>query len=196
MTALSFTWQFQLIMCACVLSHIRLFVALWTVAHQAPLFMGFLRQEYWSGLPCPPPGDLPDPGSKLASNASCIDRQIFHTSTTWETQLIMRSSHFGRHVYLLFYNSTVISWSNVFYRLLDQTQLIPWSQSCFWQICPIHWSLSNLKYDLIILLFCLKYFNKFLFHLGKCQISRLLDIFIPWPHVLTQYHFLLLSFLF
>ena len=114
-------------MCACVLSrfsHIRLFVALWTVAHQAPLFMGFLRQEYWSGSPCPPPGDLPDPGSTLALNVSCIDRQIFHTSTTWETQLIMRSSHFGRHVHLLFYNSTVIFWSNVFYRLLDQTQLL------------------------------------------------------------------------
>ena len=38
------------------------FAILWTVAHQAPLSMGFPRQEYWSGLPCPPPGDLPDPG--------------------------------------------------------------------------------------------------------------------------------------
>ena len=35
------------------------------LAHEAPLFMGFLRQEYWSGLPCPPPGDLPEPGIKL-----------------------------------------------------------------------------------------------------------------------------------
>jgi len=43
------------------LSHVQLFATLWTVAHQAPLFMGFFRQEYWSGLPCPPPGDLPDP---------------------------------------------------------------------------------------------------------------------------------------
>ena len=39
----------------------------WTVAHQASLSMGFSRQEYWSGLPCPPPGSLPDPGNKLAS---------------------------------------------------------------------------------------------------------------------------------
>ena len=39
----------------------------WTVAHQAPLSMGFSRQEYWSGLPFPPPGDLPHPGIKLAS---------------------------------------------------------------------------------------------------------------------------------
>ena len=43
------------------------FVALWTVAHQAPLSMGFSRQEYWSGLPFLPPEDLPDPGVKLTS---------------------------------------------------------------------------------------------------------------------------------
>ena len=42
----------------------------WTVAHQAPLTMGFSRQEHWSGLPCPPPGDLPNPGIKLASSMS------------------------------------------------------------------------------------------------------------------------------
>ena len=41
------------------LSHVRLFATLWTVACQAPLSMAFSRQEYWSGLPCPPPGDLP-----------------------------------------------------------------------------------------------------------------------------------------
>ena len=42
---------------------------LWTVAHQAPLSMGFPRQEYWSGLPFPSPGDLPDPGIKSTSPA-------------------------------------------------------------------------------------------------------------------------------
>ena len=42
-------------------------VTLWTVAHQSPLSMGFSRQEYWSGLPCLPPGDLPDPGIKPTS---------------------------------------------------------------------------------------------------------------------------------
>ena len=49
----------------CVLScfsRVQLFGTLWTVARQTPLSMGFSRQEYWSGLPCPPPGDLPDPG--------------------------------------------------------------------------------------------------------------------------------------
>ena len=45
------------------------FVALWTVAHQAPPSMGFSRQEYWNGLPCPPPGDLPNPRIELRSPA-------------------------------------------------------------------------------------------------------------------------------
>ena len=46
---------------------IQLFMTLWTVAHQAPLSVGFFRQEYWSGLPFPPPRDLPDPGIESAS---------------------------------------------------------------------------------------------------------------------------------
>ena len=51
------------------LSHVRLFVTLWTVAHKAPPSMGFLRQEYWSGLPFPSPADLPDPVIKPRSPA-------------------------------------------------------------------------------------------------------------------------------
>ena len=54
----------------CVLSrfsHVWLFATAWTVAWQALLSMGFSRQEYWSGLPCPSPGDLPDPGIKPTS---------------------------------------------------------------------------------------------------------------------------------
>ena len=46
----------------CVLGGVQLFVTLWTVALQAPLSMEFSRQEYWSGFPFPPAGDLPDPG--------------------------------------------------------------------------------------------------------------------------------------
>ena len=48
-------------------SSVRLFVIPWTVAHQAPPSMGFSRQDYWSGLPCPSPGDLPHPGIKPRS---------------------------------------------------------------------------------------------------------------------------------
>ena len=57
--------------CVCVcelLSHIRLLVTPWTVACQAHLSMEFSRQEYWSGLPCPSPGDLPNPGTKPRSS--------------------------------------------------------------------------------------------------------------------------------
>ena len=54
-------------------SRVGLFVALWTVAHQAPLSMGFSRQEDWSGLPCPPPGELPEPGIQTVSTALQVD---------------------------------------------------------------------------------------------------------------------------
>ena len=55
-------------MCGKSLSHVRLFATPRTVARQAPLSVGFSRREYWSGLPCPPPGGLPDPGIKLRSH--------------------------------------------------------------------------------------------------------------------------------
>ena len=54
----------------CMLSHVHLFANLWTVARQAPLSIGFSRQEYWSGLPFPSPGDLNDPWIKPTSPAT------------------------------------------------------------------------------------------------------------------------------
>ena len=54
------------------LSYVRLFATPWTVAGQAPLYVGFPRQEYWNGLLFPTPGDLPDPGIKSASPALTI----------------------------------------------------------------------------------------------------------------------------
>ena len=73
-----FSWSFlkfflnliYLYMHAKLFSHVWLFATLWTVARQAPLSMGFPRQEYWSGLPCPPPGDLPNPGTEPLSPAA------------------------------------------------------------------------------------------------------------------------------
>ena len=63
----------------------RLFVSLWTVAHQAPLSMGFSRQEYWNGLPCPPPGALPDPGIEPTSLMSpALAGRFFTISATWD----------------------------------------------------------------------------------------------------------------
>ena len=69
------------------LSYDWLFVTLRSIARQAPLSMGFSRQEYWSGLPCPPPGDLPDPSFKLASlMPPALGGEFFTISATWEAQ--------------------------------------------------------------------------------------------------------------
>ena len=74
--------------CAYSLSHVRPFVTPWTVPCQAPLSMGFSRQEYWSGLLRPPPGDLPNPGFEPGSLMSpALTGRIFTASATWEEQL-------------------------------------------------------------------------------------------------------------
>ena len=66
-------------------SHVWLFVTQWTVAHQFPLSMVFSRQEYWSGLLCPPPGDLPNQGLNPPSSMSpALTGRFFTTSATWE----------------------------------------------------------------------------------------------------------------
>ena len=66
-------------------SRVRLCATPWTIACQAPLSMGFSRQEYWSGLPCPPPWDLPDPGIETTSLKSpALAGGFFTTSATWE----------------------------------------------------------------------------------------------------------------
>ena len=57
----------------CSLSHVRLFVTSWTLAHQAPLSLEFSRQEYWSGQPFPSPGDLPHPDTEPRSPALQAD---------------------------------------------------------------------------------------------------------------------------
>ena len=78
--------------CACMLSCfscVRLFVTPWTIARQAPLSMGLSRQEYCSGLPCPPPGDLPDPGMEPVPLMSpALAGRFFTTSATWEAPMV------------------------------------------------------------------------------------------------------------
>ena len=70
-------------------SHARLFASPWTIACQAPLSMGFSRQDYWSGLPFPSPGDLPYPGIKPTSLTSpALEGRFFTARTTWEAQCI------------------------------------------------------------------------------------------------------------
>ena len=80
----------RLCVCAKSLQSCQLFATLWTVAYQAPLSVGFSRQEYWSGLPCPLPGDLPNPEnetSPLASHALyiCVCICTWHTWQYKET---------------------------------------------------------------------------------------------------------------
>ena len=68
--------------CVCV------FVTLWTLARQAPLSMGFSKQAYWSGLPCPPPADLPHPGMEPASLTSpALAGRFVSTNATWEASI-------------------------------------------------------------------------------------------------------------
>ena len=76
-----FTLEKQVNTPVCLLSHfscVQLFATLWTVVPQPLPPMGFSRQEYWDGLPCPPPGDLPNPGMEPVSYVSCIGRQILY----------------------------------------------------------------------------------------------------------------------
>ena len=66
-------------------SHVQLFATLWIVAHQAPMSMGFPRQEYWSGLPCPSQGDLPNPGAEPTYlTPPALPGKFFTTITIWE----------------------------------------------------------------------------------------------------------------
>ena len=88
-----YPYGYFMLMYACVLSHsshVQLFVTPWTVAHQAPLSRGFSRQEYWSGLPCTPPGDLPDSGMEPVSLTSpALADKFFTTSATREAPVLM-----------------------------------------------------------------------------------------------------------
>ena len=83
------------------LSCVRLFVTPWTVARQAPLSMGFSRQEHWSGLPCPPPGDLPDPGIEPESPTFQVDSSpLSHLGSPCYHQVI--PNHFRQKLEIVF----------------------------------------------------------------------------------------------
>ena len=81
-----------------------LFVTPWIVARQAPLSMGFSKQEHWSGLPFPSPGDLPDPGIKPPYHG----RQVLYHWVTWETQGWITSRKV--HIFQLMWWSDLKSW--------------------------------------------------------------------------------------
>ena len=70
-------------------SHVKLSATLWAAAHQAPLTMGFPRQEYWSELPCPPLGGLSDPGIEpMSLTPPALAGGFFTTRAPWEAQVL------------------------------------------------------------------------------------------------------------
>ena len=73
-------------------SRVRLFVTPWTVVRQAPLSMGFSRQEYWSGLPLSPPGDLPDPGIKPISASPALAGRFFTTASPGKPVIVLNAT--------------------------------------------------------------------------------------------------------
>ena len=99
-----------------LLSHVRLFATPWTVAYQAPQSMEFSRQEYWSGLPFPSPGDLPNPGIELGlphcrQTLYCLSHQGSPGGLNLDLMLVKSKENFfyatgstGEFPYLRFYD--------------------------------------------------------------------------------------------
>ena len=93
-----------------LLSQIWLYATLWTIARQGPLSMGFSRQEYWSGLPFPPPGNLPDPVIEPMSLTSpaLAGRFLYH----WATWLLYHLNHLNSFSQYPFHDSQFYRWGN------------------------------------------------------------------------------------
>ena len=89
----------------------------WTVACQAPLSMGFSRQEYWSGLPFPSPGDLPDPGIEPGSSALQANSLL----TELQGKILCMHTHTHTHTYIYIYTSSFLSRTN--YGIQIETRL-------------------------------------------------------------------------
>ena len=130
----------------------------WTVAHQASLSMGFSRQEYWSGLPFPPPGNLPNPGIKPASPASPIlqanslllSAKPFYKCTLTYSFVYSSANRFWGHFPVVFYYKIAIlsiliissvhsykSLSRYYWYVYLQFYWIKWCQVIFWSVCKI-----------------------------------------------------------
>ena len=108
--------------CVCVISSfscVRLFATPWTIARQVPLSMGFSKQEYWSELPCHPPGVLPDPGIESVSPASPALQAILYPLSHMGTRLwaYLCSIHF------IFF--MIIKWVNFYKSLSVWYKIIP-----------------------------------------------------------------------
>ena len=125
-----------------MLSSVWLLETPWTVALQAPLSMGFSRQEYWSGLPCPPLGDLPDPGIKPISLASpALADTFFTTIATWEA---LNQPYSNKKKFFLKINNTGLLgfgsstlWEGMFWQLFH----FPFCWNTLDMFCP--WQIAR-----------------------------------------------------
>ena len=93
-------------------SRVWLFMTLWIVACQTPLSMGFSRQEYWSRLSCPPPGDIPDPGMETPSLASLIAGRFFSAEPPGKPTWFYRSTTTQEEAFSNLWSLPEMSWSN------------------------------------------------------------------------------------
>ena len=120
-----------------VLTRVWLFVTFWAVACQAPLSMGFFRREYWSGLPCPPPGDLPDPRVEPESPVSPVTAGGFFTCRAIRGALLMLLFSLGTTSRLFFYLLSLLQFRVEFLLLgtlfseFKQMRIVMW---------PLPWS--------------------------------------------------------
>ena len=127
----------------CVLSRfspVWLFATLWTVAHQAPLSMGFSRQEYWSGLPCPPPGVVPDPGIGSMSPVSPALQADSLPLSHWGSPMYM---HKYRYIGSIIKGWWKLCWDKnlavadcIFQRWLETLSSYPTCSSAMWPCKP------------------------------------------------------------
>ena len=119
-------------------SHVWLFVTPQTVAHQAPLSMGFSRQKHWSGLPFPSPGDRRIPRIEPASLMSpALAGRFFTTSATWEAYSLPTMKTANQSHFMTFWNHFRPSWDIA---LISPESLITWIINHFipcWYTCGI-----------------------------------------------------------
>ena len=124
-------------------SHVQLFVTLWTVAHQAPLFMGFSRQEYWSGWPCPPPG-LPDPGSKPVSHVSWIGKRVLYHWLHLGSPVVQESSLFSSpslvFIHRTFFLNYPLNWRIITSQCCVGFSVRQCESAVSIHICPLSWA--------------------------------------------------------
>ena len=111
--------------------HVQLFTVPWTIAHSAPLSMGSSRQAYWSEVPCPPPGDLPDPGNEPTSFGSpALAGGFFTTKTTWAAPLCQS---YGSYIFV-FSGTSIVPYIGAVPTCISTHRRTPFSVSFFYSL--------------------------------------------------------------